>query len=112
VSTHADPPDTWAVASAIAEEVDDDDAVSGRDERDHLGPEVSRGREAVNQDDGLAGAARAGGVVIEACAVEVDKLAPHGEGTMADTTGCHKQRQRTGEEQATELIATRRRILS
>jgi hypothetical protein len=92
VRVHADSTGPGSIAAAVAEQIDNDDPVPRGDERDDLAPEMARGRETVNQNDGLAGAACPCGVVVQARPVEVDKLAPHGERTMAGPTAPHKER--------------------
>jgi len=40
-------------------------------------------RKAVDKDDGIADASRAGGVVVDPCAVEIEKLTAHASGRFA-----------------------------
>jgi hypothetical protein len=91
VSADADRPRTRVIAAAVPQQVDDDNAMTGRDERHDLGPEVAGGREAVNQHDGLAGATRTSRVVVQAHPIQVDELAPHRGERMAARPGRHKQ---------------------
>ena len=54
------------VAATVAEQVDDDDAMPRRHERNDVAPEMARCRKAVQEHDGLTGAAGSGGVVVDA----------------------------------------------
>ena len=65
------------IGSAVAQEIDDDHASSFREEWDQILPEMRRGREAVDENQGLAAAARAGGEVVEARAAHVEEFAAH-----------------------------------
>src|SRR5512132_31165 len=65
------------IAASIAEEIDDDQAVSGRHERHNVAPEMARRGEAVQEHDGFAGAACAGRVVIESRPAEIEELTSH-----------------------------------
>src|SRR5690349_12181915 len=67
------------IASAIAEQVDDYDPVAGRNERNNIGPQVPRRWESVEEHHRLPRAARAGRVVIQTNAVQIDKFTAHGD---------------------------------
>ena len=56
----------WPIASTVSEEIDDDESVARRHERNDVTPQMSRCREAVQKDDGIAGASGSGGVVVDA----------------------------------------------
>src|SRR5438309_7516778 len=91
------------VASAKSEEVEDNQAVSGRHERDNVTPEVARRRKSVNEHNGYAGPARSSGVVVETRAGKVEKLTAHArEGSasaknngrmVSDSLVVHKRRE-------------------
>ena len=66
------------IASPVAEQIDDNNAVSLRNERDDLGPEVRRRWKSVKKDDRLAGSATSGSVVVEPRTVYVNELTSHG----------------------------------
>jgi len=65
------------IAAAVAEEVDHHHAVAVGDERRHVAPQVRRGGEPVDQDDGLTGTSRSRGVIVQARATYIDELTPH-----------------------------------
>lgn len=67
------------IAASESEEVDDDQPVPGRHERDDIDPEMARRRETVEEQNGYAGAARSGGVVVDPRAAEIEKLTAHAE---------------------------------
>jgi hypothetical protein len=48
-----------------------------RDERDHVAPEMRARRKTVEKDDGFSLASAPRGVVVEAGAVQIQKLAAH-----------------------------------
>src|SRR5919198_3608380 len=79
VRANADRPAEWTIAAPITEHVHHDHAMSGRHQGDDVAPEMSRGREAMKKDDRLTGAPRAGRVVIEPNATDVDELSAHRE---------------------------------
>src|SRR6266513_2518023 len=68
----------WRIAAAEAQQVENDHTMAGGKERHYAAPEVTGGRESVQQHDRLAGTARTGGVVVKANPVDVEKLASHG----------------------------------
>src|SRR5262249_310569 len=51
------------ITSAVAEQVEHDDAMARRRERDDVAPEMTRRRKAVEKHDRIAGAARSGRIV-------------------------------------------------
>ena len=65
------------IAPAVAEQVEDDEAVSGWNERNDLVPQMARRRKTVDEYCGYSGAPRSGGVVIQPGAGEVEKLTAH-----------------------------------
>ena len=65
------------VAAAVAEKIEHDDAASFREQRDQLLPEMGRRRETVNEHQRLAATSMPGGVVVEACAADVEEFAAH-----------------------------------
>ena len=75
---HIDGALEWTIASAVTEEIDDDDSMPGGHEGNDVVPEMPRGRESVEKYHGIAAAARAGGVVVESRAGEIEKLTAHG----------------------------------
>jgi hypothetical protein len=78
------------VASAESEEVYDHEPVAFRHFPHDAVPEMRRGRESVQEDDRLARAARAGGVVVESRDTQVHKLAAH-RGKMGAARRCDKR---------------------
>ena len=72
-----------AIASPEAEQIEHDEAMARRHERDDIRPEMARGREPVYEHDRVAGAARAGGVVVDPCAVEIEELTAHASARFA-----------------------------
>jgi hypothetical protein len=76
-----------AIASAIAEQVDDHNAVAGRNEGNDIGPEVARSWKAVEEHHRLPRAACAGRVVIQANAVQIDKFTAHGDPQSRERVG-------------------------
>jgi hypothetical protein len=67
------------IAPTVPEKIDHDHSMSCRYERYDVAPEVTRCREAMQEHDGLARASRAGRVVVELHAVEVDEFTAHGD---------------------------------
>jgi hypothetical protein len=67
------------VASPVSQEIRNDDAVADRQQRDNAGPKVGRGREAMHQQQRLAGAATAARVVVQSRPADIDELTPHRE---------------------------------
>jgi hypothetical protein len=67
------------IAASVAEEIEDDQSVSGWHQRDDVAPQMARGREAVKKNHGYAGAARSCGVVVEPRAAKIEKLTAHAE---------------------------------
>jgi hypothetical protein len=65
------------VAPPVAKQVDHDDTMPLRNERNYIGPKVRRRWKSVKKNDGLAGSTTSGGVVVEARSVYVDELTPH-----------------------------------
>lgn len=65
------------IGAAVAQQVEDDHASTFREEWHQVLPEMRRGREAVDENQGLAAAARAGGEVVEARAAHVEEFAAH-----------------------------------
>ena len=63
--------------------IQDDEAMSRRHERNDVAPQMPGRRKAVYEDNGIPGATRAGGVVIDPCAVEIEKLTAHASGRFA-----------------------------
>jgi hypothetical protein len=74
------------VAPAVAEEIEDHRAVAEREAGDDARPEVGGGEQAVEENERVACAAGARGVVIEAGASYVDELTSHG---AAISVGVH-----------------------
>jgi len=68
----------WTIASAVAEEIDNDDSMPSGHERNDVGPEMPRGRESVDKHHGIAAAAGARSVVVESRTGEIEKLTAHG----------------------------------
>ena len=66
------------IASTMSEEIDDDESMTRWYERNDVTPQMSRRREAVQKDDGVPGASRSGGVVVDARAGEVEEFTAHG----------------------------------
>jgi len=66
-----------AITPAESEQVDDDDAVAFRHFSHDAVPQMRRRREPVQENDRLARAARARGVVVESRDTQVHKLAAH-----------------------------------
>jgi hypothetical protein len=79
-------PTRRAVAPSIAEKVHDHDAMTLRNERNYIGPEVRRRWKSVQENDWLAGSATSSGVVVESRSVYVDELTPH-EGSLRRCPG-------------------------
>lgn len=73
----------WAVAASVAEQVSDDEPMARRHERYDVAPQMAGGRKAVQEDDWFAGAPRAGGVVVDARAGEVEEFTAHEMGRVA-----------------------------
>ena len=71
------------IAAPEAEEIEDDEAMPRRHERNDVAPEMSRRRKTVHEDNGVPGAARTGGVVVDPRAVEIEKLTAHASGRFA-----------------------------
>jgi hypothetical protein len=68
---------TGPIAAAVAEEVEDYEAVAGRNERDDIVPQMARRRKSVNKHGWYSGASRAGRIVVQPSAGEVEKLTAH-----------------------------------
>jgi hypothetical protein len=79
VSPDVDGTGQRAVASSIAEEIDDDQPVSGWHQRYHVVPQVARSGEAVQEHDRLAGAACSGRVIVESRPTEIEELTAHAD---------------------------------
>jgi len=77
VTSHRHIPPRRAITPSVAEEVDHNDTMTLRHERNHIGPEMRRRRKSVKENDRLAGSATSGGVVVESRSVYVDELTPH-----------------------------------
>src|SRR3982750_647796 len=77
--THTHVSACWPIASPVAKQVHHDDAVTWRYKRRYLRPKVRRRGEAVQENDGLAGTATAGRVIVEPSAVHIDELTSHVE---------------------------------
>ncbi len=71
------------VAAPVAEEVEHDETMSRRHERNDFAPEMAGGRESVDEHDRIARAARAGGVVVETRARQIDELTAHASARLA-----------------------------
>src|SRR3954467_11610516 len=71
------------IAPAKAEEVEYDETMALRHERNDVAPQVAGRRKAVQEDHGIAGAASAGGVVVDPRAVEIEKLTAHASARLA-----------------------------
>jgi hypothetical protein len=67
------------IAASVAEEVEDDQSVSGWHQRDDVTPQMARSGKAVKENHGHAGATRSCGVVIEARAAKIEELTAHAE---------------------------------
>jgi hypothetical protein len=65
------------IAAAITQQIDNDDTMTLRNQRNYIGPEVRGSREPMEKHDRLAGSTRTGSVVVESRAVDVDKLTSH-----------------------------------
>ena len=63
------------VAATIAEQVEHDEPVSRRNERDDFVPQMARRRKSVDEHRGHSGTARSGGVVVQPGAGEVENIA-------------------------------------
>jgi len=68
------------IAAPVAEQVDDDQAVSRGHERNDIAPQMSRRGKSMKEDDRLADAAGSSGVVVEPHPVQIDELTAHGGG--------------------------------
>jgi hypothetical protein len=79
VRTDSYGPAKRTIASAIAEQVDDYHTVAGRNERNNIGPEVPRSWKSVEKHHRLPRATRAGCVVVQPNAVQIDKFTAHGD---------------------------------
>jgi hypothetical protein len=77
VGTNANGSTRGPIAPTIPEKIDDDDSVSGRYERYDVAPQMARCGESMQEHDGLPRASRAGGVVVQLYAVEVDEFTAH-----------------------------------
>src|SRR5207237_1344471 len=77
VRAHIDGAVQRTIAATVSKQVDDDDAMARRHERNDVAPQVSRRRKSVQKYDGIAPAAGAGGVVVESRAGEIEKLTAH-----------------------------------
>ena len=71
------------VASAEAKQIEHDEPMAGRHERNDVAPQMAGRRKAVDEDDGIADTSRAGGVVVDPCAVEIEKLTAHASDRFA-----------------------------
>jgi len=80
---NADRPLHWTVAASETEQVEHDEPVAGRHEGNDVAPEVARRGEAMEEDDRISGATRAGGIVVDPCAVEIEKLTAHASARLA-----------------------------
>jgi hypothetical protein len=67
------------IAPTVAEKIDHNYSMSCWYERYDVAPQMTRCREAMQEHDGLARASRAGRVVVELHAVEVDEFTAHGD---------------------------------
>jgi hypothetical protein len=65
------------IAASESEEIEDDEPMPWRHQRDDVAPEVARRRKAVEEDDGHAATARSCGVVVEPRAAKIEKLTAH-----------------------------------
>lgn len=74
--SHRPPP--RGVASAVAQEVNDKDATACRDAIGQVSPEVRGSEAAMNENNRVCGAARAGGEAIDTGAIDIDELTTHG----------------------------------
>jgi hypothetical protein len=77
VRTNVDAASQRPIASPVSEKIDDDESMARRHERNDVAPQVSRRREAVQKDDGVSGASRSRGVVVNARAGEVEEFTAH-----------------------------------
>jgi hypothetical protein len=68
-----------AIAASVSQEVEHDQSMPGRHQRDDTAPEMARCRKAVKEYNGYAGAARSGGVVVEPRAAKIEELTAHAE---------------------------------
>jgi hypothetical protein len=66
-----------SIASAVAKQVEHNDAVAGWYERDDVAPETAGRRKPVDEYDRIAGAARAGRVIVEAGTGQIEELTAH-----------------------------------
>jgi hypothetical protein len=98
MSTDADIGTNGPVASTEAEKIDDDHPMPGRQARNEVAPEVARSGESVYEHDRVTGAARAGSVVVQPRAREIDELASHG-GEKMRMSERRRQRSRHQEKQ-------------
>ena len=77
VRAHVDGARERTIAAPVAEQVEHDEAMPGGHERNDVVPQMARGRKSVDEHDRIAGAARSGGVVVEARAGEIEELTAH-----------------------------------
>jgi hypothetical protein len=66
------------IASTEAKEIEYDDAMTGRQFRDHIEPEVAGSRKPMNQYYWLAGSTAPGRVVVDPMSGEVYEFTAHG----------------------------------
>ena len=77
VSARVHWPRQGAIASAVAQQIENDEPMTRRHEGNHAVPEMARGREAVDEYDRHTGTTRSGGEVVEPCAGKIEKLTAH-----------------------------------
>ena len=77
MSTKRQRPFGRGIAPPVAKEIEDDQAMPGGHQRDDVGPEMTRGGKAVQEDDRLADPPSARRVVIQPSTVEIDELTAH-----------------------------------
>jgi hypothetical protein len=65
------------IRTAEAEEIRDDNSMTGRQQRHEIASEVAAGRKAMKEDDRVPLPAGSGGVVVESVRADLDELSSH-----------------------------------